>query len=219
MSNHIQRQEQDEQRVAVVTGSSSGVGHLTSLMLARNEFYTYATMRNLEKSTNIKAIADKEVLPLKVIQLDVDDESSVKTAMEEVISEKGRIDLLVNNAGYGLIGSIEDISIEELKAQFETNLFGAIRTTQQVLPIMRRKRGGRIINVSSIGGVLGFPFSAVYCGTKFALEGLSESMTYEVEPFGIKLILIEPALLKNTDFHNNAKIAAKATNNSDSGIL
>ena len=149
-----------KKKVAVVTGSSSGIGFETSLLLARNGFYTYASMRNIEKSTSIKQIANKETLPLQVIQLDVNDELSVKNAIEEIISEKERIDILVNNAGYGLIGPIEDISVEELKAQFETNLFGVIRVTQQVLPIMRRqKEGGRIINVSSIGGIVGYPFS------------------------------------------------------------
>src|SRR5215216_3544978 len=140
--------------VAVVTGTSSGIGFETALTLARNGFYTYATMRNLKKSTSIKEIANKEALPLKVVQLDVNDELSAKNAIQEIISEKRRIDILVNNAGYGLIGPIEDISLEELKAQFETNLFGVIRVTQAVLPIMRRqKEGGRIINVSSIGGI------------------------------------------------------------------
>ena len=196
--------------VAVVTGSSSGIGYETSLTLARNGFYTYATMRNIGKSVSIKQMANKDALPLKVIQLDVNDDLSVKNAIEEIISEKERIDILVNNAGYGLIGPIEDISLEELKAQFETNLFGVIRVTQAVLPIMRRqKEGGRIINVSSIGGIVGYPFSAAYCSTKFALEGLSESMSYEVEQFGIKVILIEPALVIS-DFHNNAKIVIKS---------
>jgi NAD(P)-dependent dehydrogenase (short-subunit alcohol dehydrogenase family) len=133
------------------------------LTLARNGFYTYATMRNLKKSTSIEEIANKEALPLKVVQLDVDDDDlSAKNAIQEkIISEKQRIDILVNNAGYGLVGPIEDISIEEeLKAQFETNLYGVIRVTQQVLPIMRRQKSGRIINVSSIGGIVGYPFSA-----------------------------------------------------------
>jgi NAD(P)-dependent dehydrogenase (short-subunit alcohol dehydrogenase family) len=195
--------------VALITGCSTGIGYSASLMLARNGFYTYASMRNIGKSTNIKQLANKEALPLEVIQLDVNDDLSVKNAIEEIISEKGRIDILVNNAGYGLIGPIEDISQEELKAQFETNLFGVIRVTQQVLPIMRRqKEGGRIINVSSIGGIVGYPFSSAYCSTKFALEGLSESMSYEVEPFDIKVILIEPASVIS-DFHNNAKIVIK----------
>src|SRR5215211_6489729 len=200
----------DVKGVAVVTGSSSGIGFETSLTLARNGFYTYATIRNIRKSASIKQMANKEALLLEVIQLDVNDDLSVKNAIGEIISGKGRIDILVNNAGYGLVGPIEDISLEELKAQFETNLFGVIRVTKQVLPIMRRqKEGGRIINVSSIGGIVGYPFSAAYCSTKFALEGLSESMSYEVEQFGIKVILIEPALVIS-DFHNNAKIVIKS---------
>src|SRR5919108_270464 len=170
---------------------------------------TTTTMRNLKKSTHIKEIANKEALPLQVIELDVDDDLSAKNAIQEIISEKQRIDILVNNAGYGLIGPIEDTSIEEeLKPQFETNLYGIVRVTQQVLPIMRRQKSGRIINVSSIGGIVGYPFSAAYCSTKFALEGLSESLSYEVDQFGIKVILIEPALVIS-DFHNNVKMAAK----------
>jgi NAD(P)-dependent dehydrogenase (short-subunit alcohol dehydrogenase family) len=204
-------------RIAIVTGSSSGIGFETALTLARNGFYTYATMRNLKKSITIKEIASKEALPLNVVQLDVDsDDLSAKNAIQEkIISKKQRIDILVNNAGYGLVGPIEDISIEEeLKAQFETNLYGVIRVTQQVLPIMRRQKSGRIINVSSIGGIVGYPFSAAYCSTKFALEGLSESLSYEVDQFGIKVILIEPALVIS-DFHNNVKMAAKKGANSD----
>jgi NAD(P)-dependent dehydrogenase (short-subunit alcohol dehydrogenase family) len=203
-------------RIAIVTGSSSGIGFETALTLARNGFYTYATMRNLKKSITIKEIANKEALPLKVVQLDVDnDDLSAKNAIQEIISEKQRIDILVNNAGYGLVGPIEDISIEEeLKPQFETNLYGVIRVTQQVLPIMRRQKSGRIINVSSIGGIVGYPFSAAYCSTKFALEGLSESLSYELDQFGIKVILIEPALVVS-DFHNNVKMAAKKGANPD----
>src|ERR671915_87775 len=202
--------------IAVVTGTSSGIGFETALTLARNGFYTYATMRNLKKSTSIKEIANREALPLKVIQLDVDsDDLSAKNAIQEIISEKQRIDILVNNAGYGLVGPIEDISIEEdLKPQFETNLYGVIRVTQHVLPIMRRQKSGRIINVSSIGGIVGYPFSAAYCSTKFALEGLSESLSYELDQFGIKVILIEPALVIS-DFHNNVKMTAKKGANSD----
>jgi NAD(P)-dependent dehydrogenase (short-subunit alcohol dehydrogenase family) len=205
----------DITRVAVVTGSSSGIGFETALALAINGFYTYATMRNLKKSTSIEEIANKEALPLKVIQLDVDDDLSTENAIQEIISEKQRIDILVNNAGYGLVGPIEDISIEEeLKPQFNTNLNGAVRVTQQVLPIMRRQKSGRIVNVSSIGGIVGYPFSAAYCSTKFALEGLSESLSYELDQFGIKVILIEPALVIS-DFHNNVKMAAKKGDNPD----
>jgi len=123
-------------KVAVVTGSSSGIGYATSLMLARNGFLTYATMRNLKKSENIKSLSEKEKLPLKVVQLDVTDDRSVKNAMQSITAESSRIDVLVNNAGYALNGAFEDLAMEELKAQYETNLFGVTRVTQAVLPFM-----------------------------------------------------------------------------------
>ena len=204
-----------KEKIALVTGCSTGIGYITSLTFARNGFYTYATMRNLDKSSNIKEISSKESLPLEVLQLDVTNDESTKNAIEILKAEKNRIDVLVNNAGYGLIGSIEEISIKELKAQFETNLFGMVRVTQQVLPIMRnQKEGGRIINVSSIGGILGYPLTAAYSSTKFAVEGLTESMGYEIEPFGIKTILIEPAFVIDTNFHNNVKVPEKITSGS-----
>jgi len=131
---------QGEKNVALVTGSSSGIGFETALLLARTGFYTYASMRNLEKSKNIAEIANKEKIPLQVIQLDVDDDKSVKDAIYRVNNEQGRIDVVVNNAGYLLIGPVEELSIEEFKEQFETNFFGAIRVIKEVLPIMRRQR-------------------------------------------------------------------------------
>jgi NADP-dependent 3-hydroxy acid dehydrogenase YdfG len=124
------------QRVAVVTGSSSGNGYETSITLARNGFVTYATMRSLHKGENIKSLAQKEKLPLKTVQLDVTDDISVKNAIQSITFESNRIDVLVNNAGYTLAGAFEDLSMEEIKAQYETNLFGVIRVTQAVLPIM-----------------------------------------------------------------------------------
>src|SRR5918996_5593575 len=156
--------------VAVVTGSSSGIGFETALTLARNGFYTYATMRNLEKSKNITEIANTEKLPLQVVQLDVNDDRSVKNAINKIVAaaENKRIDVLVNNAGYGLFGSLEDTSIEEIKAQFETNFFGVIRVTQQVLPVMRKQNsggGGTIVNVSSVGGRIGVPVLSTYQST------------------------------------------------------
>ena len=204
-----------KEKIALVTGCSTGIGYITSLTLARNGFYTYATMRNLDKSSNIKEISNNESLPLEVLQLDVDNDESAKNAMEVLKAEKNRIDVLVNNAGYGLIGSIEEISIKELKAEFETNLFGMVRMIQSALPLMRnQKESGRIINLSSIGGILGYPLSAAYSSTKFAVEGLIESMRYEVEPFGIKTILIEPAFVIDTNFHNNVKVPEKTTSGS-----
>jgi NAD(P)-dependent dehydrogenase (short-subunit alcohol dehydrogenase family) len=195
-----------DQKVAVVTGSSTGIGFETCLLFARNGIRTYATMRDLVKADLIKNITEKEKLPLKVIQMDVDKDESVAEAFKQICEddeERGmRIDILVNNAGFGLFGALEDQSIEDIKKQFETNLFGAIRTIQQVLPIMRNQRNGTIVNISSIAGQIGFPASSVYNSTKFALEGLSESLAYEIEPYGISIILIEPGVI-NTNFVKN----------------
>jgi NAD(P)-dependent dehydrogenase (short-subunit alcohol dehydrogenase family) len=191
--------------VAVVTGSSSGIGFETSLLLARNGFFTYATMRNLGKSNKIIELKQKEKLPLEVLKLDVADDKSVKEAIEKIANEQETIDVLVNNAGYGLLGPLEELSIEEFKEQFEANVFGVIRVTQSVLPIMRMQRHGTIVNISSVAGRMGFPLTPAYVSSKFALEGLSESMAYELEQFGIKVILIEPGVIK-TNFDNNLKI-------------
>jgi NAD(P)-dependent dehydrogenase (short-subunit alcohol dehydrogenase family) len=212
-SNNNNKPNGEITRIAVVTGSSSGIGFETALLLARSGFHTYATMRNLEKSKSITEIANTEKLPLQVVQLDVNDDISVKNAIDKIVSaaENKRIDVLVNNAGYGLFGSVEDTSIEEIKAQFETNFFGVIRVTQQVLPIMRKQHsgGGTIVNVSSVGGRIGVPVLSAYQSTKFALEGLSESMSYELEPFGIRVVIIEPGFIR-TNIVNSSTSAQKA---------
>jgi len=188
----VDMSEANKQKVAIVTGSSSGIGYATSLMLARKGFYTYASVRNISRSSSLEYKANAEKLPLKLIQLDVTDVDSIKDAIEKIVSEKGRIDVLVNNAGYGLFGAFEDISLDEIKAQYDTNVFGLIRTTQAVLPTMRKQKSGIIVNVSSINGQVAFPVISAYASTKFATEGLSESIAYELEPFGIKVVLIEP---------------------------
>ena len=198
------------QKVAIVTGSSSGIGLETSVSLAQNGFLTYATMRNLDKSSIIKTAADNESLPIKVVQLNVADDRMVNNAIQAIVSEAGRIDILVNNAGYGLVGAFEDLSIDdEIKNQYETNVFGLMRVTQAVLPIMRRQKSGIIVNVSSGAGLFGYPGGSAYVSTKFAVEGLSESMAYELEPFGIKVVLIEPGFIK-TNFANAMVLAKKA---------
>jgi NAD(P)-dependent dehydrogenase (short-subunit alcohol dehydrogenase family) len=194
-----------EQKVAVITGSSTGIGFETCLLFARSGIRTYATMRDLTKAHLIKDISEKEKLGLKVIRMDVDKDDSVAEAFKQICEDddgKGRIDILVNNAGFGLFGALEDQSIEDIKKQFETNLFGAIRTIQQVLPIMRNQRSGNIVNISSLAGYVGFPASSVYNSTKFALEGLSESLAYEIEPYGITVVLIEPGVI-NSNFAKN----------------
>ena len=197
--------------VAVVTGSSSGIGFEIALTLARNGFQTYATMRNLAKSENIKSIASKENLPIHIEQLDVIDNNSVTNAIQAIVSKADRIDVLVNNAGYALAGAFEDLAIEEIKAQYETNFFGLIRTTQAVLPIMRKQKSGTIVNISSGAGRFGYPTGSAYVSTKFAVEGLSESMAYELEPLGIKVILVEPGVIK-TNIANGMVIAKKSQN-------
>jgi short-subunit dehydrogenase len=200
-----------EKEVAVVTGSSTGIGFETSLTLARNGFHTYATMRKLEgRSKQITDIAKNDNLPLQVIQLDVDNDKSVLEAINRIVTENDRIDVVVNNAGYALVGAFEETSMQEIKAQFETNFFGAVRVMQAVIPIMRKQRSGKIVNITSMGGRVAVPLDSIYHGTKFALEGLSESIQYELEPFGIKVILIEPGAV-GSNFWKNLKMAAKAS--------
>ena len=199
----------NEKRVAIVTGSSSGIGFETCLMLARNGLTTYATMRDLHKSSMLTSIADKEKIPLRCVQLDVTDDMSVKQAIETIVNESHNIDILINNAGYGLSGALEDLLIDEIKLQFDTNFFGLIRATQAVLPIMRNHGSGIIVNISSGLGRFGIATSSAYASSKFAVEGLTESMSYELEPFGIKTILVEPGIIK-TNFIKAAVLAQKS---------
>ena len=199
------------EKIAMVTGSSSGIGFETSLGLARNGFYTFASMRDVSKGNKIKELAKKENLPIDIIELDVDKEDSIKNAVKTIIEKKQRIDVLVNNAGWGLWGSVEDVSVNEFKAQFETNFFSVIRIIQEVAPIMREQKSGHIINISSIAGRIGFPISPAYISSKFALEGLSESLRFELMPFGVNVIIIEPGMIK-TNFFEPMKLGKKAEN-------
>ena len=197
------------EKVAIVTGSSSGIGFETALALAKEGYFTYATMRDTTKSDKIKEIAQKENLKINILELDVDDENSVKTAIAKILDKKQRIDVLVNNAGWGLWGCVEDVSVDEFKEQFETNFFSIIRLIQEVAPAMRKQGSGTIVNVSSVVGRIGFPASPAYISSKFALEGLSESMRFEFAPFGVDVIIIEPGVIK-TDFMKNMKMAKKS---------
>src|SRR5262245_23351409 len=184
-----------QQQIALVTGSSSGIGYETSLRLAQNGIYTYASMRNLSKSGEILGYAKRDNLPIKMLRLDITDEESISRAIDKIIAEKNRIDIIVNNAGYSLLGPLEQLDIVEIKDECETNFFGIIELIQKVLPLMRKQGYGRIINISSLAGRIGFPLSSAYVSSKFALEGLVESLRYEVQPFGIHVTLIEPGVI------------------------
>ena len=186
------------QKVAVVTGSSSGIGYSTALQLARSGYLTIATMRNPAKGADLISTAQNNGLPLQVEQLDVKDPDSIK----DLISKLERIDVLVNNAGYFSFGPLEDLSIKEILDQFDTNLLGTIRVTQQVLPTMRAQKSGIIVNISSVVGRFGLPGMSAYVATKFAMEGLSESLSHEVAQFGIKVVLVEPGVVKTKIFDN-----------------
>ena len=196
------------EKIAVVTGTSTGIGFETALALARDGYYTYATMRDITKGQKIKELGQKENLKINVLKLDVDDESSVKTAIQKILDEKQRIDVLVNNAGWALWGCVEDVSVDEFKAQFDTNFFSIIRLIQEVVPTMRKQGSGTIVNVSSVVGRIGFPASPAYISSKFALEGLSESLRFELAPFGVNVVIIEPGVIK-TNFMKNMKMAKK----------
>ncbi|KXY34498.1 short-chain dehydrogenase [Bacillus cereus] len=180
-------------KIAIITGASSGFGLLTTLELAKKDYFVIATMRNLEKQIDLISQATKLDLQqnIKVQQLDVTDQSSIHN-FQLFLNEINRIDILINNAGYANGGFIEEIPVEEYRKQFETNLFGAISITQLVLPYMRKQKSGKIINISSISGQVGFPGLSPYVSSKYALEGWSESLRLEVKPFGIDVALLEP---------------------------
>ncbi len=198
------------EKVALVTGSSSGIGFETSLALARDGYHTFASMRDISKGSKIREIAKKENLPIDVIVLDVDSEESIVAAIKKIMTDSGRIDVLVNNAGYGQFGCTEDVPIKEFKKQFETNFFSIIRIIQEVAPIMRKQKSGIIVNMSSVAGRMGLPGSPAYISSKFALEGFSECIRYELGMFGIKTTLIEPGVVK-TNFFNSMNVPESKT--------
>ncbi|ATI53039.1 short-chain dehydrogenase [Bacillus cereus] len=200
-------------KVAIITGSSSGFGLLTTLELAKKDYLVIATMRNLEKQANLLSQATQLNLlhNITVQQLDVTDQNSIHN-FQLFLKEINRVDLLINNAGYANGGFVEEIPVEEYRKQFETNLFGAISITQLVLPYMRELQSGKIINISSISGQVGFPGLSPYVSSKHALEGWSESLRLEVKPFGIDVALVEPGSY-NTNIWEVGK--QLATNQSD----
>jgi len=187
------------QQIAVVTGTSSGIGLSTAIVLARAGFKVIATMRDLTKADALRKRAAGESVAIDIRRLDVQDELSIQTCIGGVIKEFGRVDVLVNNAGAGLLGSTEQTTMAALQRTMDINFFGVWRCTQAVLPTMRAARSGRVISVSSIGGLIGQPFNDAYCAAKFAVEGLMESLAPVAKRFGIHVSLIEPGPV-NTEF-------------------
>lgn len=177
-------------KTVLVTGASSGIGESAALLLKEQGYTVYGAARRADRMENL---ADQGI---HVLPLDVTDEQSMVTCTSTIIEREGSIDVLVNNAGYGSYGAVEDISLEEARRQFEVNIFGLARMTQLVLPKMREKKFGRIINISSVGGKMYGPFGAWYHGTKHALEGWSDALRLETQPFGIDIIIIEPGGIK-----------------------
>ncbi len=192
-------------RTGLVTGCSSGIGLATCHALSRNNFMTYGTVRNLSKAKKIQDLINRENLSLKILRLDVNDNQSIKLAVKKILTDTGRIDVLINNAGYGMFGPVEEITTQEVKKQFETNFFGTIRLIKAIVPIMRKQGNGTIVNISSMVGRFGVPLNSAYVSSKFAVEGLSESISFELEEFGIRVIVIEPGVV-NSDFFHNVKV-------------
>lgn len=177
-------------KVVLISGASSGIGKEAARTLKKAGAVVYGAARRMEM------MRDLESDGIRVLPLDLTDEDSVEACAKSIIEREGRIDILVNNAGYGSYGAIEDVSISEARRQFEVNLFGLARLIQAVLPSMRAHRFGRIVNVSSIAGKLYTPFGGRYHATKFALEGFSDCLRLEVEPFGINVVVVEPGGIK-----------------------
>lgn len=199
-----------DRKVALVTGASSGIGGATATRLAAVGYRVYAAARRVDR---LAALAGPSILPLP---LDVTDDESMVAAIDRIVSEAGRIDVLVNNAGYGSYGALEDVPLAEGRRQFDVNVFGLARLTQLVLPVMRAQHSGHIVNVSSIGGKIWEPLGSWYHATKFAVEGLSDSLRVEVESFGIKVVVIEPGLIR-TEWADIAADSLLATSGNSGG--
>ena len=204
-----------QKKVILITGASSGIGYDAALILAEQGHNVYGAARRVELMDGLRG---KGVIPIK---MDVTDEQSMADGIKTIIEADGRIDVLVNNAGYGYMGAIENVTIAEAKRQLEVNVFGLARLTQLVLPHMRAQKSGRIINTSSVAGKAVIPFGGWYNVSKYSVEALSDALRIEVKPFGIKVILIEPGGIK-TDWGiiaaDNLSVSSKDTAYEDSGL-
>jgi short-subunit dehydrogenase len=205
-----------DNKVCLITGSSSGFGLLTAVDMARAGFRVIATMRDTNKATALMKAANEagvsgkmEIRPLDITQFD-----ALPGIVNEIVTAHGRIDVLVNNAGYALAGFAEDISLDELKAQLDTNFFGHVALTKAVLPVMRKQRSGHIIMVSSIAGLVASPVLSSYAASKHALEGWSEALRIEMKSLGVHVVLVEPGAFETDIWVKNAKMGEQAVQNS-----
>jgi NAD(P)-dependent dehydrogenase (short-subunit alcohol dehydrogenase family) len=181
--------------IVVVTGTSTGIGQATAMTLARSGHTVFAGMRNLERGGELREIASNENLPITIVQLDVDSDSSVEDAFKHIFRDAGQIDVLINNAGIGARGPIELVPIDSFRKAMETNFFGALRCIKAVVPSMREKRSGCIINISSVAGRFGMAIQGPYAVSKWALEGLSECLAQELSPFNVRVSIVEPGVI------------------------
>jgi NAD(P)-dependent dehydrogenase (short-subunit alcohol dehydrogenase family) len=204
----------DSRRVVLITGCSSGFGLLSAVRLARAGHRVFASMRDLERARRLQEAARAAGVEVELLQLDVTDDASRRRAVAAVQQAAGRLDVLVNNAGHALGGFFEDLEMDELRAQFETNFFGIAALSQAVLPLMRAQGGGRIVNVSSLSGLIAQPAMSAYCASKFALEGLSEAMRHELRPHNIYVVLVEPGSFRTDIFSHNRWVARRTGSDS-----
>ena len=198
----------------LVTGASSGIGRSTCLYLAGRGYSVIATSRAMARLEGLLSEASASGLTVHGVELDINFDDQVDHVMRRVLGDHGTVDALVNNAGYGLWGPVQSLAIDELRAQFETNLFATVRMAKAVLPGMMAQRAGKIVNVSSILGRMATPFNGAYASSKFALEGLSESMRAELWPFGVHVAIVEPGAF-DTDFQRNQ---VRASASEDPGL-
>jgi len=199
-------------KVVLITGCSSGFGLYTAAHLSSKGYRVVATMRNLEKQSSLQSEVSRHKGQIDILQLDVTDNNSIKEAIKQVAAQYGYIDILVNNAGYGLGGFFEDLTEEEIRHSMETNFFGVQAVTREVIPLMRQRKQGKIINISSVSGFSTSPAFGAYNASKWALEGFSESLRYELKFFGIDVLLIEPGTYKTKIFTENARYASNFDN-------
>jgi NAD(P)-dependent dehydrogenase (short-subunit alcohol dehydrogenase family) len=196
------------QKVVLITGATDGLGKAAAILLAEHGYRVYAAGRSKEKRAGLDELAQTSNLPLKSLELDVTSDNSVRIAVEKILTDAGQIDVLINNAGLGYMAVVEELKMEDMRQQFETNVFGVLRVTQAVLPSMRARRSGHILMISSVAGLVSPPTYGAYSSSKHALEGLSNSLRLELHPFNIAVVLIEPGYIV-TNFQQTASELAK----------